>query len=333
MTTVLPDAAPANWVDRHAPAALRPWLKLGRFDRPTGIWLLMLPGWQGIALADAIDHRLPDPRLLLLFFLGAMLMRSAGCAYNDIVDRDLDAKVARTAGRPVASGQISVRAAWAFVIVCSLASLMILLSLNLVSVALGVASLALVAAYPFMKRITWWPQAWLGLTFNWGALLGFASANGGAPALIVGLLMLRSIPLGARAAAWARAWFCRRWLLYAAGVFWTLGYDTIYAVQDLEDDALAGVKSSARRLGKSAPRAVFGFYVVSIALTLAAGWLAQLGWLFWPFAAIYALSLLRQPFRLKPDNPAGALKLFRTNALSGLLLFLAIVEGFWRGSL
>src|SRR5580658_3946013 len=130
MTTVLPDARPTNWVDRFAPLALRPWLKLGRFDRPTGIWLLMLPGWQGIALADAIDHRLPDPWLLLLFFLGATLMRSAGCAYNDIVDRDLDAKVARTAGRPVASGQISVRAAWAFVVGCSLVSALILLLLN-----------------------------------------------------------------------------------------------------------------------------------------------------------------------------------------------------------
>ena len=168
MTTVLPDAAPANWVDRHAPAPLRPWLKLGRFDRPTGIWLLMLPGWQGVALAGAIDHRPPDARLLLLFFFGAMLMRSAGCAYNDIVDRDIDSKVARTAGRPIPSGQISVRAAWAFVVACSLASLVILLCLNPIAVVLGVASLALVAVYPFMKRITWWPQAWLGLTFNWG---------------------------------------------------------------------------------------------------------------------------------------------------------------------
>src|SRR5580692_5720756 len=142
MNAPLPDAAPANWVDRHAPPPLRPWLKLGRFDRPTGIWLLMLPGWQGIALADAMAHRPPDPWLLLLFFLGAMLMRAAGCAYNDIVDRDIDAKVARTAGRPVASGQISVRGAWVFVIACSLASLLILLRLNFLAVALGVASLA-----------------------------------------------------------------------------------------------------------------------------------------------------------------------------------------------
>jgi 4-hydroxybenzoate polyprenyltransferase len=333
MSTVLPDAAPANWVDRHAPPLLRPWLKLGRFDRPTGIWLLMLPGWQGIALADAIDHRLPDPWLLLLFFLGAVLMRSAGCAYNDIVDRDIDAKVARTAGRPIPSGQISVRAAWAFVIACSLASLIILLSLNLLSVGLGVGSLALVAAYPFMKRVTWWPQAWLGLTFNWGALLGFAAASGGVPAFLLPLLEANFAHFGCIDGCFGAGLRTPALLLYAAGVFWTLGYDTIYAVQDLEDDALAGVKSSARRLGAAAPRAVFGFYVVAIALTLAAGWYGHLGILFWPFAALYALSLLRQPFRLKLDNPAGALKLFRSNALSGLLLFLAIVEGFWRGSL
>src|ERR1700757_2468647 len=145
MTTVLPDAAPANWVDRHAPPALRPWLKLGRFDRPTGIWLLMLPGWQAIALADAFYGRFPSPLLLLEFFVGAALMRAAGCAYNDIVDRDIDAKVARTAGRPLASGQIGLKGAWTFIVACSLASLAILLTFNLLAVVLGVASLGLVA--------------------------------------------------------------------------------------------------------------------------------------------------------------------------------------------
>jgi 4-hydroxybenzoate polyprenyltransferase len=304
MSTVLPDAAPANWVDRHAPAALKPWLKLGRFDRPTGVWLLMLPGWQGIALAGAAQGRWPDLRLLALFFVGAMLMRSAGCAYNDIVDRDLDAKVARTAMRPVASGRISVRAAWAFLIACSLLSLAILLSLNLLAVVLGVASLALVAAYPFMKRITWWPQAWLGLTFNWGAVLGYAAASG----------QLTLAPV----------------LLYASGVFWTLGYDTIYAVQDLEDDALAGVKSSARRLGAAAPPAVLGFYVAAVALALAAGWAARLGPLFYAGAALYAATLVRQPLALKLDDSARALSLFRANTLAGLILFAATVAGLWR---
>lgn len=329
VSAVLPDAAPANWVDRHAPPALRPWLKLGRFDRPTGIWLLMLPGWQGIALADSIEHRPPDLWLLLLFFLGAMLMRSAGCAYNDIVDRDLDAKVARTAGRPVASGQIGVGAAWAVVVVCSLASLVVLLCLDVWALILGIASLALVAAYPFMKRITWWPQAWLGLTFNWGVLLGFvAAANGGFP--------IRYL-LGAGYTLFAPGWgplsgapSASALILYAGAVFWTLGYDTIYAVQDLEDDALAGVKSSARRLGSAAPRAVAGFYVVSLALVAVAGWMAHLGPLFWPIAALYALTLLRQPLRLKLDDPAGALALFKANTLCGVLLFAAIAAGFWR---
>jgi len=266
----------------------------------------------------------------LLFFLGAMLMRSAGCAYNDIIDRDLDAKVARTAGRPVAAGQISVKAAWAFVVGCSLASLVILLSLNLIAVVLGVASLGLVAAYPFMKRLTWWPQAWLGLTFNWGVLLGYV-ATFDMPSILDMLGAMLGVGHLRPAEVFIEPW--PPLLLYASAVFWTLGYDTIYAVQDLEDDALAGVKSSARRLGAAAPRAVFGFYLVAVALTLAAGWLAHLGWLFWPFGGAYALLLLRQPQRLKLDNPAGALKLFQSNAVCGLLLFIAIVEGFWRGSL
>src|SRR5579864_1833377 len=180
-STPLPDAARDNWVDRRAPEALRPWLKLGRFDRPIGIWLLLLPGWQGIALAAAIERRWPSPWLIVAFALGAALMRAAGCAYNDIVDRDIDAQVARTANRPVASGRISVRRAWLFVAACLVLSFAILLTFNPLAVLTGAASLPLIAAYPFMKRITWWPQAWLGLTFNWGALVGFAAATGAGP--------------------------------------------------------------------------------------------------------------------------------------------------------
>lgn len=304
-TAPLPDAAAANWVDRHAPAALKPWLKLGRFDRPTGIWLLMLPGWCGIALAAAAEGRYPDPWLLAAFLAGAALMRAAGCAYNDIVDRDFDAKVARTAGRPIPSGQISVKQAWAFVAGCCLVSLVILLTMPPLAIGLGAGSLALVAAYPFMKRITWWPQAWLGLTFNWGALLGYAAATG--------RLQLPAF------------------LLYASGIFWTLGYDTIYAVQDLEDDALAGVKSSARRLGVHAPKAVLGFYVAAFALALAAAWAAGLGPLFLPPAALFGLHLSRQAARLDVNDPMGALGLFKSNSLAGLLLFLAIAAGLWKG--
>jgi len=299
----LPDAVPTNWVDRYAPVALRPWLKLGRFDRPAGIWLLLLPGWQGIALAAAMEQRLPDLRLIVLFALGSALMRSAGCAFNDIVDRDIDAKVARTAARPIASGQISVKGALAFIAGCSLISLVILLIFNLTTVILGVASLALVAIYPFMKRITWWPQAWLGLTFNWGALMGFAAASGGvsAPAL----------------------------LLYAGGVCWTLGYDTIYAVQDLEDDALAGVKSSARRLGASAPRGVLIFYFLAIVLAATACMAGGLGPLFLPLVVVYAVHLIRQARRLRIDDPMLALRLFKSNRDAGLILLAALIAGAW----
>ncbi|MDB5445058.1 MAG: ubiA [Phenylobacterium sp.] len=297
----LPDATPKNWVDRRAPAALRPWLRLGRFDRPTGIWLLMLPGWQAIALAGAVVGRGPSLALLAEFFVGASLMRAAGCAYNDIVDRDIDAKVARTAGRPIPSGQISVKQAWAFAGGCSLVSLIVLLTMGPLAIGLGVASLALVAAYPFMKRITWWPQAWLGLTFNWGALLGYAAATWRlSPAAI---------------------------LLYAAGFFWTLGYDTIYAIQDLEDDALAGVKSSARRLGDKAPRAIAAFYGLSLVLAFAAYVIADLGFLFVPVFALYAVHLMMQAKRVQVDNPVRALVLFKSNALAGLILFAAFAAG------
>ncbi|HKP78184.1 MAG TPA: 4-hydroxybenzoate octaprenyltransferase [Phenylobacterium sp.] len=300
-TAPLPDAPPSNWVDRYAPAGLQPWLKLGRFDRPAGIWLLMLPGWQAIALAGAMRGRWPDPWLLLLFFVGAALMRAAGCAYNDIVDRDIDAKVARTAGRPIASGQISVRQAWGFIIGCSLVSFLILITLPPLAIGLGVASLGLVAGYPFMKRITWWPQAWLGLTFNWGALLGYAAATGemAAPAV----------------------------LLYASGFAWTLGYDTIYAIQDLEDDALAGVKSSARRLGDKAPRAVAAFYMATMALVFAAGLLARLGPGFSILLLAYAVHLGVQARQVRVDDPQLALKLFKSNAGAGLILAAAFAAG------
>ena len=303
MTAPLPDAAPTNWVDRHAPVGVRPWLKLGRFDRPAGIWLLMLPGWQGVALAN-VQLAMPlDLYTLLAVAFGAALMRAAGCAYNDIVDRDIDAKVARTAGRPIPSGQISVVQAWGFVAGCSLLALVILLSLGTLAIWLGVGSLALVALYPFMKRFTWWPQAWLGLTFNWGALLGYAAASGQlSPAAF---------------------------LLYAAGICWTLGYDTIYAVQDLEDDALAGVKSSARRLGGSVAEGVAVFYALAVVVAAVMGWHAALGGMFFGGLVAYAAHLAWQVRGLRPDDPAGALRRFKSNAVAGLILFAAILAGVW----
>ncbi len=330
VTASLPDAAPTNWVDRHAPPGLRPWLRLARLDRPTGIWLLMLPGWQGIALAAAAEGKAPNLRLLALFAIGAALMRAAGCAFNDIVDRDIDARVARTANRPIPAGQISVRGATVFLVACSLASLAILLSFNLLSLYLGVASLALVAAYPFMKRITWWPQAWLGLTFNWGALLGYAAALGGPPSAVLLSLVAGAGMAGTDLSLVTRAVPPAAILLYASGVFWTLGYDTIYAVQDLEDDALVGVKSSARRLGANAPRAVFGFYGVSVVLLVTAGVVAQLGPLFYAAAALYGMQLGRQATRLRMTDGAGALRLFKANTGAGLMAFAGIVAGAWR---
>jgi 4-hydroxybenzoate polyprenyltransferase len=321
----LPDA-PMNWVDRHAPEGLKPWLKLGRFDRPIGIWLLLLPGWQGIALALAQYRKTPDlydAWLVLGFALGACLMRAAGCAFNDIVDRGIDAQVARTAQRPIPSGRISVKQALAFVIGCSLISLLILLTLNLTAVLLGVASLALVAAYPFMKRITWWPQAWLGLTFNWGALMGFASAH----VLIAAWPIPLSATIGGVDVHPLALLMVPALLLYLALVFWTLGYDTIYALQDIEDDAMVGVKSSARRLGANVQVGVGVFYALTVALTVAAGLSAGLGPLFYVALLPFTAHLIRQARDVRADNPALALRLFRSNRDAGFILLSAIILG------
>ena len=225
------DIAENDWIERHAPHRARPYCRLARLDRPIGTMLLLWPCFWGISLA-AGSRSWPDLRLLALFAVGALVMRAAGCVINDIADRDFDARVARTAGRPLASGALTPLNAWLFLSALLAGGLVILLQLNRTAIILGLAALPLVGVYPFMKRITWWPQAWLGLTFNWGALMGWAAAGGGAdwwPALA----------------------------LYGAGIVWTLGYDTIYAHQDKEDDALIGVKSSARRLGDATRPCVF----------------------------------------------------------------------------
>jgi 4-hydroxybenzoate polyprenyltransferase len=297
----LPDAKADNWVDRFAPQRIRPWLKLGRLDRPAGAWLLLLPGWQGIALADAMGRRAPSLKLLLLFLVGAFVMRAAGCAFNDIVDKDFDRQVARTAARPIAAGQISRKGAFGFVVGCCLVGLFILTRMNLFAVALGAASLILVAIYPFMKRITWWPQAWLGLTFNWGALLGFAAVEGrlGVPCV----------------------------LLYLGGLFWTLGYDTIYALQDMEDDALIGVKSSARRLGGQVRLGVAIFYGLAAVMALASVLTAGLGAIPLLGVSLYAVHLAWQASRVRADDGGLALSLFKSNRWAGFILFLALAAG------
>ncbi|MEX0643816.1 MAG: 4-hydroxybenzoate octaprenyltransferase [Parvularculaceae bacterium] len=290
------DAEARNWVDRFAPDKAKPYLRLMRADRPIGTWLLLIPCWQGLALSAATGA----PRwgevlsFALLFAVGAVAMRGAGCAYNDIVDRDFDAKVARTALRPIPSGQISLRAAWLFLIALCLAGLVVLVQFNRLTILLGVSSLALIAAYPFMKRVIWWPQAWLGLTFNWGALMGFAALAGAlSPAALA---------------------------LYAAGFFWTLGYDTIYAHQDKEDDALIGVRSSARLLGDKSKPAIAAFYAATIALFALAGGLSGFGPLYYAALAPAAAHFIWQWRRLNIDDPSRCLTVFRSNREAGLLL-------------
>ena len=276
------------------PAAARPFASLMRLDRPIGVWLLFWPCAWSIALAGVGERGVA---LLLWFALGAFAMRSAGCVYNDIIDRDLDARVERTRLRPLASKRVSLKAAWVLLVGLSLIGLAVLLQLERTAQMVALASLALVAAYPFMKRITWWPQAWLGLVFSWGALVGWPAVRGemGVPAL----------------------------LLYAGSIFWVIGYDTVYALQDREDDALVGVKSSALALGKRARPGIAIFYMLALGF-----WGAAIHSLRPEVLALAALlpvavHLLWQVASLKPDEGADALAKFRSNRFAGFLMFLA----------
>ena len=300
------DANSLTWVD-GAPASVRPYLRLMRLDRPIGSWLLFWPCACGLILGAIASERLfagwHDLYLLGLFAVGSLIMRGAGCTYNDIVDREIDAKVARTRSRPIPSGAVTLRNAWLFLGGLCALGLVILIQLNRFAFWIGSASLLLVVAYPFMKRITWWPQAWLGLTFNWGALLGFAAQTG---------------TLDASDA-----------LLYAGLFFWTLGYDTIYALQDKEDDALVGVKSTALLFGSRARDWVLGFYAAAFALLLSAGFSEHAGW---PFAFLMLAAgshLLWQSHTLRVDDPERCLKLFRANRDAGALMALAFLVSSW----
>jgi 4-hydroxybenzoate polyprenyltransferase len=296
--TLLGDIPVGGWLDRTAPEPVRPYLRLMRLDRPIGTWLLLLPGWWSIALAA---DRWPSLRLLVLFAIGAVVMRGAGCTFNDIVDRDFDGRVARTAARPIPSGAVSVWRAVAFLVLQLLVGLMVLVQLNGFAEGVGAASLLLVLVYPFMKRITYWPQAWLGLTFNWGALLGWAAVTGS----------LAMPPL----------------ILYAAGLFWTLGYDTIYAHQDKEDDALIGVKSTALRLGAATPRWLAGFFTLAVAGIGIAGWMAGLGWPFFLGLAIAAGQAGWQVRAVDIDDSPDCLAKFQSNRWFAWIVLLAIIAG------
>lgn len=306
------DAPRGNWVDRFAPPATRGYLRLSRADRPIGTWLLLLPCWWAVALAAAqsggfVWH---DAWLAVSCAMGAFLMRGAGCTWNDITDREFDAAVARTKSRPIPSGQVSVRGAVVWMVVQALAAALILFSYNWLAVGLGVASLALVAIYPFAKRFTWWPQVFLGLAFNWGAVLLWAAHSGhvGWPAV----------------------------MLYGAGIAWTLFYDTIYAHQDKEDDALIGVKSTARLFGAATGKWLAGFMVVAVVLLagavlaalLPAGSVVALGV---ALAGVWAFGwhLVWQMRRLDVDDPAMCMVIFRSNRDAGLIVALFLAAAAW----
>jgi 4-hydroxybenzoate polyprenyltransferase len=288
-----------NWVDRWAPARSRPYLRLARFDRPIGAWLLLLPCWWSLGLA-AVQARAPiSIAQATLFFIGAFVMRGAGCTWNDIVDRDLDARVERTRLRPIPSGQVSLTGATAFLVAQALVGLAVLLTFNRFAVEVGIASLVIVGLYPFMKRFTYWPQIGLGFAFSWGALMGWAAAFG-------------RLDLPA-------------YVLYAGSIAWVIGYDTIYAHQDREDDALIGIKSTALLFGSCTRPMLAVFYALAIALIAVAGWLAGASTLFVVGLAIFAGHLAWQVARLEISDPALCLALFKSNRDAGLTLFGALL--------
>jgi 4-hydroxybenzoate polyprenyltransferase len=289
-----------NWVDGLAPRWMQPYLRLARFDRPIGAWLLLIPCWWSAGLAAIAAHApWPNPWHLILFFVGAFVMRGAGCTWNDIVDRDLDSRVERTRSRPIPSGQVSATRAAAFLVAQALVGLAVLLQFNAFTIGTGIASLAVVAVYPFMKRITYWPQIVLGLAFSWGALMGWP------------------------------AWFGRldpaAYLLYAGSIAWVIGYDTIYAHQDREDDALIGVKSTARLFGARTKPMLALFYAIAVVLIAAAGYEAGGGLIFALGLAVFAVHLGWQIVRLDIANPDVCLAVFKSDRDAGLILFAGMV--------
>jgi 4-hydroxybenzoate polyprenyltransferase len=292
--------ATGNWVDTRAPLWLRPYLRLSRLDRPIGSWLLLMPCWWSAALAAGVARNLHDlPWTIVLFFVGAFVMRGAGCTWNDITDRDLDARVERTRSRPIPAGQVSVAQALVFLVIQALIGLAVLLQFNRFAVLTGIASLIIVAAYPFMKRITYWPQIVLGLAFSWGALMGFAVTFGRIDATAV--------------------------VLYAGSIAWVIGYDTIYAHQDSEDDALIGIKSTALLFGARTRPALVAFYGLAVVLIAVAFALADARWPAWLGLMAFAAHLARQIARLRIEDPALCLRIFQSNRDAGLLLFAGLL--------
>lgn len=296
----VPDAVVGNVVDRYAPRLLRPYLRLARIDRPIGWWLLLLPCWWSAALAaHEAGQAWPNFLHLILFLIGAVAMRGAGSTYNDVVDRNLDKHVERTRNRPLPSGQVSVFGASLFIVLQCTIGLAVLLSFNGFAIALGFLSVLPVLIYPFMKRITSWPQAVLGLAFSWGALMGWAAYFG----------TLSITPV----------------MLYLGSIFWTMGYDTIYAVQDIEDDSLAGIRSTARLFGTQTKRAVFMFYALAFASIASAFLLTEIRLFGWIGLVCFGVHLIGQAKRIDLNDGQLALTLFRSNRDAGLIVFGAIV--------
>jgi 4-hydroxybenzoate polyprenyltransferase len=297
---ILPDAPEGNWVDRLAPASCRAFLRLARLDRPVGAWLLLFPCWWGQLLAEAARARTsPDAYYLLLFLIGAFVMRGAGCTYNDIVDRDFDARVARTASRPIASGQVSLVEAQLFLGVLSLVGLLVLIQFNLFTILLGASSLVLVALYPFAKRYTDWPQLVLGLTFKWGALVGWSAIAG----------TLSAAPLA----------------LYLGCVVWTVGYDTIYAHQDKDDDLAIGLRSTALKLGDATRSWLILLYAGAVLSWAIAGQLAGAGALYFLALLLVGAQFMWQITTLDTHDAANCLRRFRSNQLVGWIVSLGLL--------
>ncbi len=288
-----------NWVDGFAPRWTRPYLRLARLDRPIGSWLLLLPCWWSAGLAAVAAREQVNLLHVVLFFIGAFAMRGAGCTWNDIVDRDLDGSVDRTRSRPIPSGQVTVAAAAVFLALQAFVGLAVLLQFNGFAIACGIASLAIVAIYPFMKRFTYWPQIGLGLAFSWGALMGWAA--------VFGRLDLPA------------------YLLYAGSIAWVIGYDTIYAHQDREDDALIGIKSTALLFGARTKPMLAVCYSLAVALLALAGWRAGAGVAFSLGLMAFAAHLSWQIKRLNIDDPVNCLVVFKSNRDAGLILFAALV--------
>jgi 4-hydroxybenzoate polyprenyltransferase len=284
-----------NWVDGFAPAWARPYLRLARLDRPIGSWLLLMPCWWSVGLAAVKAGTNVNLWHVLLFFIGAFAMRGAGCTWNDIVDRDLDARVERTRSRPIPSGQVTVASAAAFLVLQALLGLAVLLQFNRFTVYVGLASLLVIAIYPFMKRITYWPQIVLGLAFSWGALMGWPAT--------FGRLDLPAV------------------LLYGGAIAWVIGYDTIYAHQDRDDDALIGIKSTALLFRERTKPMLALFYALAVALIALAGFAAGAGLVFALGLLVFAAHLAWQIRRLDIDNPVNCLMVFKSNRDAGLILF------------